>query len=105
MEYVFDVSGEGSVSGLHFDSFDLGFLGKKEISRASEILFNVETQLWDVAVPGQKAACPAARSFASYEKARAFEVDWLQECRKFGFAPQSLVGEKLASVVRRERHL
>ena len=92
-DMVFDINPTGGITGLHFDQFDLGFLGKKEIGRASEIMFNEETQLWDIQIPG---ACePSVTGFLGYDEAREFEVLWLQECRKQGVEPFSWEGDQI----------
>ena len=82
-ELVIDIGAQGKVEALHFDEFDLGFLGEKKISRASEIHFNEDTQLWDIILPGlSKPNTMAVQGFKSYNIARGFEVEWLQGCRK-----------------------
>jgi hypothetical protein len=100
MDMLFTVTGEGVVSGLHFDTFDLGFLGKKQVQRASEIMFNDATQLWDVLLPGQATPHADACGFASYNVARLFEVEWLQSCASKQVNPLSAAGAKAASVTR-----
>ena len=101
-EIVINIGPDGSASGLHFDEFDLGFLGKKEISRASEIFFNDMTQKWDVVLPGNSnPVSDDAKGFATYEAARHFEVDWLQGCMKIGAKPDDPEGIKMAETVRK----
>lgn len=97
-EIVLDITTGGQAEGLHFDQFDLGFLGKQTITRASEILFHHAEQLWGVWIPGESKA--SATGFSSYETAREFEVAWLQECRKQSIDPRSHRGLKLAEDLR-----
>lgn len=89
-EMVFDINTTGGATGLYFDEFPLGFLGKQEIGRASEIKFNDGTQLWDIWIPGAYEA--SVTGFQGYDEARKFEVVWLQACRKQGieepFSPE-----------------
>lgn len=77
--------GAGKVSALHMDEFDLGFLGPKTVTRASEIVFNTKTQLWDVRVPSLNDAgfvvTQCSKGFTGYDVARMFEVEWLQACK------------------------
>jgi hypothetical protein len=97
---VVDIQPDGRVEGLHFDDFDLGFLGRKEVTRASEIVHNSETQLWDVVLPGATEPHMAAAGFDSYNKAREFEVLWLQHCRMAEADPYSEDGAVIASIAR-----
>lgn len=91
-ELILDFRPDGSVQGLHDDSFSLSFLGSMEISRASEIAFNRATQKWDVVIPGQELPFQECTQFTSYEEARQFEVRWLQSCRVHGYDPVSADG-------------
>lgn len=100
-QMVFDFSGSGTVEGLHFDSFDLGFLGDKTISRASEIIFNEDDQNWNILLPGkQLPECSAVEGFDTYDEARKFEVAWLQECRKAFVKPDTKDGWVIATQLR-----
>lgn len=100
-EIVVDFSDKGSVAGMHFDDFDLGFLGRKHVTRASEIFHNSETQLWDVILPGHESvACTHASGFSTYNAAREFEVLWLQNCRMDSVAPDSDAGISIAAIAR-----
>ena len=97
---MIDCKNDGTVEGLHFDQFDLGFLGPKTVTRASEIVYNEATQLWDVVLPGQSKAFNAVTGFSGYDIARRFEVEWLQGCRKEGIPPISVPGEFIAIMIR-----
>lgn len=105
MDMLINVDSNGSVSGLHFDAFDLGFLGMKRVRRASEIFFNEQTQLWDVLIPGQQEVYPSAAGFACYEDARDFEIEWLQLCARKQVSPLDPGGAKAARVVRGEHFM
>ena len=87
------------------DDFDLGFLGDKKIIRASEIVFNEDTQLWDV-FAGTKhplaTAYQCCAGFTTYEFARKFEVLWFQNCAIAGVEPSSKYGLLIASTVRED---
>lgn len=97
---VFTVGNDGALQGLHFDDFDLGRFGPKKVERASEIFFNSDTQFWDILLPSQDTPHPYATSFASYDRARRFEVEWLQACRLAGIDPLTEEGNKLCGSVR-----
>lgn len=101
-EFVIDFNNGGSAQGMHFDEFDLGFLGKKHIERASEIFHDETDDSWKIILPGQDAnnVAPACKGFTGYDVARRFEVDWLQACRKQGFDPLDNNGLSLASTIR-----
>lgn len=100
-EIVIDIATLGSAEALHFDEFDLGFLGAKRIARASHILFDAEAQRWCVApVGGALRVNPALSGFVGYDEARRFEVAWLQACRKGDLAPESPEGLALAASLR-----
>lgn len=100
-EIVIDIESTGKVESMHFDEFDLGFLGLKSISRASEILFNADTQDWFIILPDlTMPECDCLKGFDSYEVAREFEVEWLQRCRKSQVDPLSVDGLLIASTIR-----
>lgn len=101
-ELILDIDPSGQTQGMHFDEFPLGYLGPMEVTRASEIFHNPETQQWDVVLPGHKCAVPEASGFAGYDPARSFEVEWLQKCRQKGVQPDSITGRGLALLVRVE---
>lgn len=102
---VLSFSDTGEVSALHRDEFDIGFLGKQEIKRASEILFNELSQKWAVHLPdhdGNYGLPPirAAKGFVTYKQARDFEVEWLEHCALQGVEPISLMGIAIANTLR-----
>ena len=80
---TFHVSPDGTISGLHYDDLDLGFLGPKRIGRASEILFDDEAQTFYVELPqlsGGHVLPGFLQGFSGYDVARAFEVMLLETC-------------------------
>lgn len=101
-QIIVDFSPAGTAEGLHHDRFDLGFLGHKTITRASEIEFDEQSQSFYVRLPGQAvdAVSAACRGFSGYDVARQFEVAWLNACRQAGVDPLSLQGDALAMKVR-----
>jgi len=101
-ELVIDISADGKAEAMHFDEFDLGFLGKKKISRASEIFYNEDSELWDIILPGEDHPSTIwSMGFKGYDEARNFEVSWLQECRKQRVDPRSEGGIKIAREIRK----
>lgn len=99
---VYDFSPQGEVSGLHRDSFSLAFLGKQAIKRASEIVFDEQSQLWSVVLPGYDEAAPEAAGFDGYDQARVFEAAWLDLCRLNDMYPMSEEGRLIACTLRLE---
>jgi hypothetical protein len=99
-EIVIDCNPNGAVEAMHFDEFDLRFLGAKRVERASEIFHNKATDEWDILLPGQDAPYFVAMGFKGYDVARRFEVHWLQECRKRGVEPDTEAGCQVAMELR-----
>lgn len=117
-EIVIDIAPDGKTSALHMDEFPLTFLGQMEIRRASSIEFHQASQSFHVAVDPSRSVLqkarlaafpdspyipPEAAGFDGYDEARAFEVDWLQECAKIGIDPLSPPGVRIAARLRVER--
>lgn len=100
---IIDFFSDGSAQAMHRDQFPLGFLGRMEVVRASEIKFNEETQLWDIFLPetsGDSAQAewkcvPESCGFPEYDYARKIEVAWLDGCRLAGVEPFSPAGIEL----------
>ena len=101
-EMVIDFTESGTAEALHFDEFPLGFLGEMEVRRASEILFNRNTQSWDVHVYGEPYDPLLIKDFPGYDIARQFEVQFVQTCRKVRQYPQSRFCKFLAESMRTE---
>ena len=101
---VISVTPSGALKGLHFDDFDLGQFGKKQVERASEIFWDDMNQTWNVLLPDQSIPFLSASGFASYEIARDFEVAWLQECALQGIKAGSNRGEDIAGEVKQRLH-
>lgn len=95
-EIVIDITQQGEAEALHMDEFDLFFLGKAKVTRASHIIFDVFSQSWFILLPDQEEPFDVLTGFKKYGEARDFEVDWLQECRKQGINPLSKEGEQIA---------
>lgn len=107
LDIVIDIAPNGRVSGMHRDEFNLNFLGKQTITRASELTHNPDSQRWEIRLPPASGAenTPTAQwpviaqcgDFASYNEARDFEVSWMNECRKQGVEPGSERGLDIAA--------
>lgn len=99
----------GEAQAMHRDELDLGFLGPREIERASEIKFNAATQRWEIQLPvkedlldlggvvegvvtGYVCQSDFAKGFHTYDGARKIEVQWLDACRLEGVEPESYNG-------------
>lgn len=83
MSFVIACKPDGSVEAMYCDNFQLSFLGKQKITRASEIQFNEDTQLWDIhVVTGEGLVThETASGFRNYEEARCVEVRWFNSAR------------------------
>jgi hypothetical protein len=108
---VINFEATGEVTAMHRDEFSLGFLGKQQIERASEIKFNEETQKWDIYLPQpedgpypgmQWVTCAEGMGFAEYNGARRFEVLWLETCALYSVNPLSGDGRALGRTKRAE---
>lgn len=102
-ELVIDFKNTGEVSSLHMDAFDLGFLGDKKVFRQTDIVFDDETQLWNIIYLIEGATQfhdSALYGFNSYETARKFEVLWLNDCRLMGIPPASADGVEAMKTLR-----
>lgn len=101
---VLDFNSDGSAQSMHRDEFNLGFLGRQEIVRASEIKFDTATQRWNILVPCESTAeficTDEACGFAGYDEARQMEVKWLDGCRLVGISPLSEEGRSLLRIYR-----
>lgn len=106
---VIDVEPTGVVTAMHRDAFSLAFLGKQDIQRASEIVFNAETQHWDVKLrngspheveTGWSVPSVYLSHFVTYDSARKFEVLYLESCALQSIAPRSQCGIELAAGLR-----
>ena len=102
-ELVINFAPTGEVNALHMDKFDLGFLGKKTLGRASTIEFDEEDQSFFVLPDGETEPFVPATRFSGYDVARSFEIDWLQECMKAECTPHSRQGKLIAINIRVDR--
>lgn len=88
----------GGVEAMHRDEYPIDFLGKMTITRASEIVFDEETQKWGIVLVDPKLCAPgtampeATKGYHGYDIARAVEVAWLDACRLDGVMPLSDMG-------------
>lgn len=107
-EIVINFKPDGSADAMHFDGFNLAFLGDRDVTRASELIFNPETQRWDIHLvthhkskSGKRTTSvthdpvPEAQGFSSYEECRSIEVRWLQACRVECVEPTSKRGIRM----------
>lgn len=93
-ELVIDFAVDGSVTAMHMDTFDLGFLGDKRIERATDIRFDETMQLWGLYLPvdGDWVEVQPGFRFNTYETARSFEIAWLNICRCHNLLPEEPTG-------------
>ncbi len=96
MELVVSVSPSGGVRSMHDDRFPMGFLGKQQIKRASDIRWNEEEQTWEIwwyvrddEFEGFAEPAEPYRYFHSYELAREFEVNIMNCSLRTGYHPIS----------------
>lgn len=87
-QMVITFGADGKVGAMHNDAFNLSFLGKRTIKRASDIVFNPESDKWDIFMNDGTGAfvltSDSLKGFDDYEQARKFEVNWLNACRMQG---------------------
>src|SRR5215208_5034176 len=123
MNHVIDFSPDGGVEALYNDNFQLSFLGKQSIQRATEIKFREREQDWGIYLErssmgakghffpvveadpdreGLNRVCPATVGFSTYEGARQVEGAWLNVCRKKCVSPDSPDGLVILLNVREE---
>jgi hypothetical protein len=100
---TFDPSGQ--VESLHIDQFDLGFLGKKSIQRATDIVYDEAKETWGIYLLDdeghRKPPVHGSSGFATYETARKVEVGWLNLCRLNDIDPVSDYGHVLLNQARK----
>lgn len=105
---VIDFTPDGGAEAMHRENIlDLGFLGKQEITRASDIRFDSEKQTWGIwpsvdCLPEGEGFCSPdgfvpppkyADGFTSYETARQVEIAWFERCRLRDWVPMSDDGQ------------
>lgn len=110
----------GEVNAMHRDEFPLGFLGRQEISRASEIIFDDKSQKWGIYVstnglpdplPLTRAGTPdfqfilydGAHDIDGYNTARDIEVRWLEEVALAGISVHTEASINILKSIRKER--
>jgi hypothetical protein len=100
---VIDFRVTGEVEAMHRDSFNLGFLGKQAITRASDIRYDEDTQLWDIHVADGEgfAEVAGAKGFSTYDEGRRMEVRWFEACRLNCITPLSTEGLAMLAVLRK----
>lgn len=104
MEHVVSISPSGAVKSMHSDAFSLSFLGKQQIVRASDICWDEDEQYWSIwfNVDGVfEAPSVEYQGFDSYESARAFEVQVMNECIKDELPPTHQAIRRWAATHRR----
>lgn len=111
--HVIDIGIDGTATAMHNDKIDLSFLGKQEITRATEIKFCEDCQKWGIFLPkkwdesltkeGEFSVMvdDAARNFDTYEGARKVEVAWLNASRLANVSPSSYTGISILQATRR----
>lgn len=107
---VINFEATGRVEAMHSDDFDLSFLGRRSVHRASDIKFDSSGDCWDIFMNDGTGAftvtAPDIANFDTYENARKFEVKWLNECRLRQVGPTSWYGlHVLAGHLRNEGRL
>lgn len=95
----------GSAESLHIDTFDLGFLGNKAITRATDIAFDDGVQAWSIYLldktGGRLPLVHGSTGLPSYELARKVEVGWLNLCRLNEVSPESDHGHVFLNQMRK----
>lgn len=106
---VITFDSEGSAESLHIDQFDLGFLGKKHITRATDITFDDDSQTWTIYLLTEGKdpvlAWAGCKGLPTYEVARSVEVAWLNLCRVNDASPKSGEGHTYLNQARKANGL
>jgi hypothetical protein len=101
---VIDIDTLGGIEAMHRENvLPLLDLGRAKVSRASDLVFNEQTQQFDIhlaTVDGFAQPVPEATGFPSYEAARDMEVRWLEMARLHDVQPASDEGRILLSALR-----
>lgn len=105
-ELVIDFKADGKVAAIHSDVFDLGFLGAKKTNRQTDIVFDEDSQLWNLEYlidcnPSHRYVATELNGFDTYEHARMAEVDWLNNCRLLGVDPASNPAMRIMAGIRK----
>lgn len=103
-EHTIVIGAGGAVTAMHNDNFNLGFLGRMTIERASEIKWDEENQNWGIwfAVGGEFVEpSPEYGGFDSYNTARDFEVAVMNHCMAQDLSPVSPQARRWAATHRR----
>jgi len=83
--HIIDFNIDGSVESLYHDEFSLKHLGKVSIERASHVVFDEPSQLWDVIPTLIKRYDPLPEVYSgwsTYAKAVKFEVSIFNALRE-----------------------
>ncbi len=104
---VIDVEADGAVHSMYRENvLQLDFLGKQSVRRASDLIFNDDTQMFDIHLAEGSTfmpPVPEARDFPTYEAAREMEVRWLEMSRLHDVRPSSPEGRCLLAHLRSEQ--
>lgn len=97
---VIDFLDDGCVEAMHVTQFDLGFLGNKSVKRATEILFDENTQKWYLSLCTDAGPHPLPKyQWLDYDTARDAEVVWLNSCRRGGIDPTTPHAAKMLRIL------
>jgi len=83
--HVIDFNADGSVEALYHDKVSLQHLGKVSMERASHVVFDELTQLWNVVpcmVKNYEALPDVYRGWPTYAEAVQFEVALFNKARE-----------------------
>ena len=83
MNAVLTISPQGTITGLYTELIDLHSMGRLEVSRASTIEFNNQTQHWEVKnLKGRVPSSPGPETLASHGNATISELSSTNPCRR-----------------------
>lgn len=100
--HVMTIKSDGEISMLQSDKFDIRFLGKMVMERASNIVFDYDDQMYRILIAEREDEPhpDELRRFPLYEDAKSFEVMYLQSARMCNYDPLSPVMAALAPDIR-----
>ena len=105
-DMVINFGEDGNVEAMHRDGFNLRFLGKQSITRASDIQFDEDSQTWaiHVMIDSYPQLVHEATGFYTYEEARKIEVEWFEQCRLYEVTPTGVIGTRLLEYIKRKKN-
>ena len=100
--HVMTIKSDGETSMLQSDKFDIRFLGRMKMERASNIVFDYDDQMYRILIAEREDEKhpDELRNFPLYDEAKTFEVMYLQSARLLNLDPLSEPMHAIAPTIR-----